>query len=113
MKLLGDATEHDRASKRRRQCRNQYAVIAARNHAGHSAGRIAAETIRDEPLARDERLRRRIRRRPWNPTNGFSDAHRFGYTVQWIFASVGRMRRRGPGARTTADSAGKNHWLSG
>ena len=71
--LLGDVTEHHDAAERRRQRRDQEAVIPPRDHAGNGADRVAAQAVGDEPLARDQRVGiRGVGRRPGDAANGFS-----------------------------------------
>ena len=60
--LLGEMTEHDDAAERRRQRRDEKAVVAPGDHARHRAGRIAAEAVGDQPFARDRTPPDRARR---------------------------------------------------
>src|SRR5207244_8367795 len=90
LQLLGDRAQHHDAPERRRERRDQDAVVAARDDARHGARRVAAETVGDEPLARDERLGiARIGGRPLDAANGFN------HDVLWL--------RRCGGARAAAD----------
>ena len=58
---LEQVIEHHDAAERRRQRRDQHAVVAARQHAGDRARRVAAEAVGHEPLAPRWALARRHR----------------------------------------------------
>ena len=53
---LGEVIEHDRATERSRQRRDEQPVVASRRHTRDRAGGEAAEAVRHEPLVTEQRM---------------------------------------------------------
>ena len=102
--LFGNVTEHHGAAQRRAERGDQQAMVAARDGARHGPRRVSAESVGDEPLVHDERLRIGFAvRRPRDAANRLG-AHA-------VLRCRGRATgsRCGPGASSVALSPGISH----
>src|SRR5262249_40037610 len=100
--LLGEMAEHHDAAERPRQRRVEQTVGARREEAARRAGGIAAQPVRDEPLARHEAVGPAcVSWWPRDPPDRFTETHD-DYAVR-RFGPYGRGRQA-PGASTIADS---------